>query len=258
MQKLVNRWLRRWGLEDETHHRVFWFVLGLATGALLISFVLLVSSSNPSAIFEWFGSTTQGFGTEMLGALGTFLIVERIMDKQREVRQKEEDEARQKRDQRDQLIDQLIGNDTLKAKRAIEILREKGWFRDGMLKGQNLRSANLREADLREANLETTTLADARLNGANLLRARMSRSDLWGADLESASLDGTDLRGANLRKCRMKNARLRGNYFDEQTTLPDGNLWSATTDMTRFTDPEHPEYFDSCANDPDLWYCQQS
>lgn len=253
--RFINKWLSRWGLEDETHHRVFRVVLGIALVALFISCFLLVGMNRSITLSEWLGSTIQGFGTEMLGALGTFLIVERIMDKQREVRQKEEDEARQKREQRDQLIDHLIGNDPHKIKRAIQILRENGWLRDGMLKGQNLRSAKLSNVHLRGANLENVRLADARLDGVIFYQVRMYRADLWGADLENATLDGTDLRGANLRKCRMRNAKLRGNYYDEQTTLPDGSLWTEMTDMTRFTDPAHPDYFEICANDPDIWYC---
>jgi hypothetical protein len=48
------------------------------------------------------------------------------------------------------------------------------------------------------------------------------------------------LSGANLQ-----GADLTGAKFDENTTLPDGTKWTPDTDMTRFTDPEHPEFWRS-------------
>ena len=50
--------------------------------------------------------------------------------------------------------------------------------------------------------------------------------------LYDGSLQGADLLGANLQGAR----------FD-YTTLPDGTKWIPDTDMTRFTDPDHPDFW---------------
>lgn len=34
-----------------------------------------------------------------------------------------------------------------------------------------------------------------------------------------------------------------GAYFEETTILPNGVYWTSKTDMSRFTDPEHPDYW---------------
>ena len=33
--------------------------------------------------------------------------------------------------------------------------------------------------------------------------------------------------------------------FNEKTKLPDGKKWTPDTDMARFTDPEHPDFWRS-------------
>src|SRR5690606_28864066 len=45
---------------------------------------------------------------------------------------------------------------------------------------------------------------------------------------------GADLRGALLLNCT----------YDAQTTLPDGTLYTEDADLGRFTDDEHPDYWD--------------
>jgi len=254
---VVNQWLIDRGLEDTTHHRVFWIVLGSALGALLTSAVFLIL---PDASLEnlgiWFGNTAQGIGTELIGALFTFILVERIMDSQRETRRKEEEEERIKRDQRSLLIVDLIGQSDKQAERALEILRQNGWLTDGKLKSQNLRGARLKGAHLSQANLENAWLYEAQLGGANLYQTILHKANLSTANLEEAILDGTDLRGANLRKCYLKNARLRNIHCDEDTVLPDGHHWSSETDMDKFTDPDHADYYDLCTQNGDMWYCE--
>ncbi|MEQ8675213.1 MAG: pentapeptide repeat-containing protein [Aggregatilineales bacterium] len=61
---------------------------------------------------------------------------------------------------------------------------------------------------------------------------------LQGANLEKANLEGTNLYFANMMGANLKNARL-----NEKTRLPDGAYWSAKTDLLRFTNPTHPDFW---------------
>lgn len=60
------------------------------------------------------------------------------------------------------------------------------------------------------------------------------------ADLTNANLSGTDLRDANL-----ENANLAGVLMDKQTVLPHGRAWRVGQDLSRFRDPNHPEFWRS-------------
>ncbi|MEL6406935.1 MAG: pentapeptide repeat-containing protein [Chloroflexota bacterium] len=102
----------------------------------------------------------------------------------------------------------LLGsNEAVVTKIAISELRARGWLRDGSLRDASLFRANLSSSDLEEA-------------------------DLSGANLGKANLSGADLRKANLAHANLNNA-----------TLPDGTIWTPITDMTRFTDPAHPDFW---------------
>jgi hypothetical protein len=126
---------------------------------------------------------------------------------------------------------------------------------DCHLQGANLGDADLRDADLRDAHLHGANLWSADLRSTVLMRAHLQESafefaDLRGAllefaDLEGASLVKAKLQGANLWEANLKDARLDGAVFDEHTLLPDRSTWSPDTDMKRFTDAEHPQFWRS-------------
>jgi len=151
------------------------------------------------------------------------------------------------------------------------------------LESVRLGSADLRWADLRGANLQGAILEDANLQGAILEDADLQGADLWGADLRwallgDANLQGARLGSASLQKVVLRDASLQGANlvlaklhgahlvganlhgtdlwsadlqgailedatFDERTTLPDSTQWALSTDMTRFTHPEHPDFW---------------
>jgi uncharacterized protein YjbI with pentapeptide repeats len=66
----------------------------------------------------------------------------------------------------------------------------------------------------------------------------MARVNLESTDLRVSNMKGTDLSGAYLHK-----ANLRDAIFDMTTRLPDGSAWLHDTDMDRFTDPGHPQFW---------------
>ena len=99
----------------------------------------------------------------------------------------------------------------------------------------------LREANLRDAKMEGTNLTAANLRGADLRGAYLVYAILDGR----ANLSGADLRGANLRGADLEYAILEGSKWDETTILPDGTPWTSETDLARFTDPKHADFWRS-------------
>jgi uncharacterized protein YjbI with pentapeptide repeats len=74
-------------------------------------------------------------------------------------------------------------------------------------------------------------------------RANLGEVNLGGANLQGASLFGAFLGGANLRRADLRGAVLKRANLDEFTILPDGTKWTPDTDMARFTDPDHPDFW---------------
>jgi hypothetical protein len=136
----------------------------------------------------------------------------------------------------------------------------KANLRGADLAGINLQGAYLTRANLRGADLIGGHLQLAKLEGADLRGAYMGSVNLEGADMRGVLLVGADIRLANLQDVDLSYANLLGSYlsdanllgvslagaiFNEATILPDGSLWSRTTDLTRFTDPNHPNFWRS-------------
>jgi uncharacterized protein YjbI with pentapeptide repeats len=133
-------------------------------------------------------------------------------------------------------------------------------LQDTWLAGANLSGADLTNADLRDAWLGSCIDAPpANLQGANLSGANLQRALLGSANLQEVDLTEANLQGANLNEANLLNADLTGAIFDVNTVLPDGGCtwddgalemcdshWTPDTDMGRFTDPEHPDFWDVC------------
>ena len=151
---------------------------------------------------------------------------------------------------------------------AIEELRAEGWLSDETLHGVDLGGADLQAMSLRHASLKAVHLAGATLRGADLLRAslqdanleeadlsaadltlahlqntNLAKADLRGANLFEGSLQGADLTGANLRGATLEEPGYGRAMFDANSRLPDGSRWVPQTDFTRFTDPDHPDFY---------------
>jgi uncharacterized protein YjbI with pentapeptide repeats len=125
------------------------------------------------------------------------------------------------------------------------------------LQAAHLYKANLQEADLIGANLESANLMQADLRKADLEYASLQNAILAHVNLEDANLEKCDLEGAILVNANLKGADLSGTLFSMQTALPDaeytardahGNMlfnkyWTSETDMSRYTNPEHPVFW---------------
>ncbi len=115
-----------------------------------------------------------------------------------------------------------------------------------------LQGANLGFAKLQGAVLGTATLRGAHLDNAKLHGAQLRETNLQDADLYKANLQGANLMGASLHGAK----NLETAVFDEKTVLPDAKFimqplgftpdsyWTPDTDMTRYTDPNHPDFWE--------------
>ena len=202
---------------------------------------------------DW-DSFALNLGTELLGAVLTFILLELILGRQ----EKQEEQLRTESELLARLLRQMRSKDNSTALQAVEELRALGWLTGDTLRGidlyranlegTNLTSVNLEGATLREAilqgaylrgiNLENANLAkanclaavmrDSRLRGADLREANLERVDLRDAELEravllGANLTGSDLRGADLRHADLRNANL-GRAGFSRTILQGANL----------------------------------
>lgn len=201
---------------------------------------------------DWWSSWLQGISTEMAGAIVTAILLGLVVGI---VQDREAEDALQ-----GQLIREMGGPDNGFARRAARELRAREWLTDGTLKNANLDAANLEDAQLFGASLVAVSLTGADLEGANFTNADINGADLRNANLSEASLKFTNLQNAVLRRTNLQAAEFFGcdltganliaadltdAVFNDSTILPDGMNWSASVDMTRFTDSTHPEFWRS-------------
>ncbi len=116
---------------------------------------------------------------------------------------------------------------------------------EAKLQGAGLYNVNLQDAKLLVANLQGAILGEANLEGAKLSYANLQDAKLLAANLQGAKLVKANLQGANLRDANLEGAIIYKAPFDEITVLPDGSKWTPETDMERFTNPEHPNFWHS-------------
>lgn len=138
-----------------------------------------------------------------------------------------------------------------------------------------LSKAHLEDATLRNAHLEYGDLSLLHLERADLLyahleRANMSFAYLVGTDMRKVYLIGATLcdaylNRADLREAALRDAQLDNAEFDEKTVLPDAKVkrddsgnpvkdadghdvydkyWTPDTDMSRYTNPDHPDFWE--------------
>jgi uncharacterized protein YjbI with pentapeptide repeats len=150
------------------------------------------------------------------------------------------------------------------------------------LRGAKLQSANFMQASLRKASLigvdakrasffmtkmvrakmlyaklERVHLSEADLHAADLHGANLTNAHLWHTNLADANLKKANLSGAQLQDANLTGADLSGTRFSAATILPDAKwlrfdsernpiydkYWTAETDMRRYTNPEHPDFW---------------
>lgn len=233
-------------------------VVGILIGILLFPFLEMVISDLSDLLI--------GLIPEAIGIGFTVFFLDRIY-------QKRDIETLKKR-----LVREAGSQSNETAKAAIAWLNYEGWLngtKDGLLQGADLSEANLKETNLNTANLQGANLLGVHLERANLNLANLKKSilvaanlqasdlmfvnlqeailegaNLKQANLEYANLQGANLGGVNLLKAKLKKANLQDIIWEFNelgstytAILPNGHLWTPDTDMKRFTDPDHPNFW---------------
>lgn len=236
--------LRR--LRDKFSDRLVLGVLVLI-GVLAIGFSIAarIAGGQDRNWWGWADSLAQNFGAGMIGALVTFLLIDRIIGG---------------RELKARLIREMGSNVQNVAVQAVNELRAHGWLTDGSLNGRYLLEANLEGAYLEYANLQKTKLSQANLQKADLRHANLRRAslllanlqganlrnaDLWKAGLAHVILKGANLEGANLQEADFANLSRADFLFDEKTVLPDKTHWTPGANLSHFTNPDHPKFWRS-------------
>jgi hypothetical protein len=124
-------------------------------------------------------------------------------------------------------------------------------------------------AELPYSSLQAVDFQYANLQAADLYEANLQDAYLHDANLQDAKLWKANLRGANLADSNMRDANIREANFDERTILPDAtpispdgvplfhykgedpdatytrdSFWTPNTDMTRYTNSNHPDFWE--------------
>ncbi len=240
----------RWQNFSNRLRRTFgWLLTIRMVGILLLLGSFIVGTGGYIIEHEAFNLRTlvNDFYANIASELASIAITVLIIDslyQQRQVKQEKE-----------RLIRQMSSTERGLALQAVEELKALGAIKDG----------SLARADLEEANLEGARLGHADLEGARMDFSNLSEVYLYFANLEGADMSGVDMRkavliGANLHRADMIAVKFQGALlseadlseaiidkaeFDENTLLPDGSKWTPDTDMRRFTDPHHAEFWRS-------------
>jgi uncharacterized protein YjbI with pentapeptide repeats len=117
--------------------------------------------------------------------------------------------------------------------------------------------AKARRSEMFWITLHLADLQEADLHGVQMERADLSKTLLRDTNFARANLKGANLRGARMMNANLTGANLSGTRFDETTILPDAiwlrfdtdrnpifdKYWTPETDMTRYTNPNHPDFW---------------
>jgi hypothetical protein len=220
-------------------HREHWFFYEISFGAFLVFLIVLIGVGVFGANRDYF----QELFMQGLGVVITVLILNRLAERREDNRQTQREIEKLKK----RLVMEARSQSNEIAKHAVDGLKQQGWLRgeDGLLKGANLVSANLPGVYLRIANLKGTDLRNANLRGAQLEEANLQSSISRRINLRDARLAFAQLQAADLKDAELQDAKLFETEFSQETILPDGNLWTSDTDLTRFTDPKHVNFWRS-------------
>ena len=233
----------------ENREALFAYPLGMSifTGVLILLFGIWLGAN----VFSSDSGYSVNLYTEFMGVLATIAIID-VINRGRAKREKiEELKAR--------LVREAKSNVNTVAVQAINELRDKGWLsgEDSLLIDAKMWNANLTGADLSSANLKNIHLGGAKLRNTKLWMANLQDAILAGADLQNANLLYVNLSGAILMNANLIGVDLRFAHFDKKTILPDAKFkgkddkgnqiydkyWTPETDMTRYTDPNHPDFW---------------
>ena len=177
---------------------------------------------------QWFSGDT-GYATNLyteLLSIGVTVGILNFLAEQREAaRRKAENQTLR-------LVSLKYAGSTEERQKIIDEMKELN-----LLEGAYLADAALQEIGLIRANLKGSNLRFTNLYGAIMIGANLQEADFYRAKLDAANLQNANLHQANLEGA----INLNGDFFG--ATLPDGAKYTGNTDMRKYTDPDHPDFW---------------
>jgi len=257
----------------------FYLLSGILIGIIIAAIILTIFNTN-SFVEEFAkGINPEALAPEAFGLIVAVGVID-VFARRRELNheEKQRDIAKEEAivQEKERLILQMGSPDNAFAREAVRTLKARRWgfgedkslrrkdfdyaqltnadleFADlegSFFRGANLNCAKLMQANLNVVHFETADLVQANLSGSNLERAELIMTDfhdatIVDANLQRANFNQTELQGANLTNSNLaKSVAIEYAKFDETTTLPDGSKWTPNTDMMRFVEPNHRDFF---------------
>lgn len=120
-------------------------------------------------------------------------------------------------------------------------------LRKAKLDSTNFEGSSLTSVDLREVHALHTNLRDADLSFADLRNAFFGYANVSGTNLTKANLEAASFSYSTLSEAKLTNANLRDVDFHRTSldgvVLPDGSKLTEPEQIARFTDPNHPQFW---------------
>lgn len=120
-------------------------------------------------------------------------------------------------------------------------------FRNAILYRCDFENASLSMATFTGNEFFMTNFKDTDLTGATFIECFLTGENFENAEIHAGSFEGAFLQEANFTNAKLYDtcfvhANIKDAVFDG-SILPDGTKWTPETDMSRFTDPEHPDFW---------------
>jgi uncharacterized protein YjbI with pentapeptide repeats len=215
---------------DKTEKRIFRLS---SVAVLIVLAVYIIANFDVLGVVRVVNDFADNIITDIISVAVTIVVLQRWNQRQSTIQRQED------------LILQLGSEEGAFVREAVRHLRRYGWLIDGTLDQGYFRSANLAAALLKHASLQDSDLGRANLKNADIAFANLQEADLSFADLEGAELSSCKLQGANLSYANLRHSLgIDTATFDTNTILPNGDQWHDGYDLTIFSNPDHPNFWE--------------
>ena len=238
--------------------------------------IMLTSGDNEQSIIDWFKGFLLNISTELFGAALIYVLIDVIKESQEKEKNALQEVTRKLISRHPALvsdaIQQILFNEKLKNKL---FSQENIPFTHMMLDNQSFPKSfsfpkiDISHSEFRQAILKGVTFVNTIMHGVNFEQADLASACLKNCDLQASIFDNADLSHADLSGCKLEHvdfteanltnanltnaiitdttqltgAKLPSFEEDERGFVKEGSIWQKHTDMKRFTDPNHPNYY---------------
>lgn len=233
MRQVFNHFQRKLKIADKiTPVTIALAMIAISIVILLLGFTHLHSQSSDK-LTNLVQDLYANGGAELLSIAITVLIIDTLNKKRSEDERKRE------------LILQMGSPSNDFAIEAVRLLDHHNWVKDGSLRKQfftyaNLENVILLAADFSHSTIIESTFKNAELEDTTFHGCRFEYCNFENIEFAHINMSDSELIGCFFRNANMSNIHPL-NW--KNTILPDGTIWTPDTDMEKFTNPEHPNFY---------------